>query len=317
MLNKGWYKAVILGNTKLNYSWFVKTYTQGLKRNGLTVYQIDYKSTSLADIKQMLLEIKPDFVFIHLTLHNHINPIESVLQMYRDVHKKVGTIFCQTCNDKREVDRYMGSVDGAYQVAFVGTHALARNCQEAWNIPVYYTPYSSLCYDSVAQVTPKLAFTEPVFTGSPNAHQTGWADNRAKFIEDLQKVMTIKIFQTQSAQDLRKKSHDLSYSAEWILGLCVGYEMDGYMDVRPFQDLGSGACMIKRKFPNTEDIIPDDLYYPIHSYGQMAVYQVKELWEEILNTDTNPIREKAFNYIQQNHSCKIRMAEVLRKVGEL
>ena len=93
--------------------------------------------------------------------------------------------------------------------------------------------------------------------------------------------------------------------------------MDGYMDVRPFQYLGSGACMIMRKFPNTEHIIPDDLYYPIHDYSKSSAYQVKELWQEILNTDTNPMREKAFNYIQQNHSCKIRMAEVLRKVKEL
>ena len=75
--------------------------------------------------------------------------------------------------------------------------------------------------------------------------------------------------------------------------------------------------MIMRKFPNTEHIIPDDLYYPIHDYSQMAIHQVREMWQKILNTDTNPMREKAFNYIQQNHSCKIRMAEVLRKVKEL
>jgi len=310
-------KAVILGNTKLDYSWFVKTYRQGLKKNDVDVYQIDYKSTSLANIKQILLQIKADMVFTHLSFHVNVNPIESVLQMYRDVHKKVGTIFAHTCNDAREVDRYMGSVEGAYQVAFVGTHALARNCQKAWNIPVHYMPYSSLCYDSVAPISPELSFREPVFTGSPGAHRTGWTDNRAQFIQDLQQILPLKIFQTQSANDLRKRSHDLSSSAECILGLCVGYEMDGYMDVRPFQYLGSGACMIMRKFPNTEHIIPDDLYYPIHDYSQMAIHQVREMWQKILNTDTNPMREKAFNYIQQNHSCKIRMAEVLRKVKEL
>jgi len=310
-------KAVILGNTKLNYSWFVKTYRQGLKRNDVEVHQIDYKSTSLSNVKQILLQIKPDMVFTHLTFHAKVNPIESVLQMYRDVHKKVGTIFCHTCNDAREVDRYMGSVDGAYQVAFVGTHALARNCQKAWNIPVYYMPYSSLCYDSMSLMEPEFSFREPVFTGSPNAHRTGWADNRADFIEKIQKHMPIIIFKTQSAQDLRKDSHKLSFSTVCILGLCVGYEIDGYMDVRPFQYLGSGACMIMRKFPNTEHIVPDDLYYPIYDYSNQSAYQVRELWQEILNTDTKPMREKAFNYIQQNHSCKVRLAEVLQKVKEL
>ena len=33
-------KAVILGNTKLNYSWFVKTYREGLRKNGVEVYGI-------------------------------------------------------------------------------------------------------------------------------------------------------------------------------------------------------------------------------------------------------------------------------------
>lgn len=309
--------AVILGNTKLNYSWFVKTYRQGLQANGVKVWDLDYKSTALSNIKQILLQIKPNLVFTHLTFHAHINPIDSVLQMYRDVHKQVGTIFCHTCNDAREEDRYMGSVEGAYQVAFVGTHALARNCQKSWNIPVHYTPYSSICYENMSQIFPELSFREPVFTGSPNAHRQGWADNRAQFIEDIQKTLPIHIFKTQSAQDLRKRSHALSASTECILGLCVGYEIDGYMDVRPFQYLGSGACMIMRKFPNTEDIIPDDLYYPIYDYSKQSAYQVKELWQEILNTDTNPMREKAFNYIQQNHSCKVRLAEVLQRVKEL
>lgn len=310
-------KAVILGNTKLNYSWFVKTYRQGLQRNGVEVHEIDYKTTALVNIKQILLQLKADMVFTHLTFHAHVNPVESVLQMYRDVHKQVGTIFCHTCNDAREVDRYMGSVEGAYQVAFVGTHALAANCQKAWGIPVHYTPYSSLCYDSMAQPVPELSFKEPVFTGSPNAHRTGWADNRAQFIEDLQRRMSIRIFKTQSAGDLRKRSHELSASARCILGLCVGYEIDGYIDVRPFQYLGSGACMIGRKFPNTEHIIPDDLYYPINGYEEDDIIEIYYNWRMIGQTNTMPMRKKAFDYIQQNHSCQVRMAEVLEHIKDL
>lgn len=313
-----WKKAVILGNTKLNYSWFVQTYRQGLKANGVTVYHIDYKSTPLSDIKKMLLDIKPDMVFTHLTFHAHINPIESVLQMYRDVHNKLGTIFCHTCNDAREEDRYMGSVEGAYQVAFVGTHALAANCQKAWNIPVHYTPYSSLCYGSMAKPVPELSFAEPVFTGSPKAHRTGWQDNRAQFIEDLGRAMSIRIFQTQSVNDLRKRSHELSASAKCILGLCVGYEIDGYIDVRPFQYLGSGACMVMRTFPNTDDIIPRDLYYPFHSYDKEAIADIKYAWEVDIQRRYNiEMREKAFNYIQQNHSCKVRIAEVLEHIKDV
>jgi hypothetical protein len=304
-------KAVILGNTKLNYSWFVKTYRQGLKRNGVETWDIDYKSTALANIKQILLQIKPDFVFTHLTFHQHINPIHSVLQMYRDVSQKTGTRFIHTCNDARREDRFMGDISDAFYASLVGTHDMVKNCEKAHKIRTYYVPYSSLCYDKMHDMVPTLLYRQPVFTGSPNAHRTGWQDNRAQFIEDLQKKMTIHIFKTQSAEDLRKKSHALSASAECILGLCVGYEIDGYIDVRPFQYLGSGACMIMRKYPNTEDIIPDDLYYPIHGYGKEDVNQVYYHWKTILESNTMPMREKAFNYIQQNHSCEVRIKQVL------
>jgi hypothetical protein len=211
----------------------------------------------------------------------------------------------------------MGSVEGAYQIAFVGSYPLAENCHKAWQIPVFYMPYSSLCYDEMAEVDPTLEFPCSVFTGSPGAHRVGWADNRAKFIEDLQRIIPIKIFQTQSANDLRNRSHALSASAKCILGLCVGYEIPGYMDVRPFQYLGSGACMIMRRYPDMDHLIPDHLYYPIHGYDKVDAYIVKDHWEEILKTDTMPMRKEAFRWVQNYHSCEVRMAEVLQRIEEL
>ena len=78
-------KAVILGNTRLNYSWFVLTYRQGLRRNGWDVIDVDYKSQSLGMIRNTLIEIKPKYVFTHLSFHESVNNVGAVLQMYRDV----------------------------------------------------------------------------------------------------------------------------------------------------------------------------------------------------------------------------------------
>lgn len=310
-------KVVLLGNTKLNYSWFIKTHRQGLKRNGVEVFEIDYKSNPLVNIKQMLMGIKADYVFEHLTFHTHINPIDMVLQIFKDVKNTVGTKFIHSCNDARFEDRYMGDISDVFHSGFVGTYPMVENCSKAWKIPVFYSPYSSLCYSEIANPVPELSFADPIFTGSPNAHRTGWADNRAQFIEDLMKSMRIKIFRTQSSEDLRKYSHELSASARCILGLVVGYEINHYIDVRPFQYLGSGACMIMRKFPNTEDIIPDDLYYSFDSYGKEGVEAVQSAWKRIQKTNTWPMRRKAFNYIQQNHSCKIRLKQILECIEKI
>jgi len=308
-------KAVILGNTNLGYSWFVLTFTQGLMLNGVDVRHIDYKSTPLQQIKNKLIDFKPDMIFTHLSFHNHIHPTDRVLNFFKDIKKHIDVKVIHTCNDARTKDRYMGDISGAFDIALVGSYPLLMNCEKVFNVPVFFCPYSSLTYDKMADFAPDLAFKNPVFTGSPGAHRTGWADNRAGFIEALQKVMPIKIFKTQSGQDLRSRTPELSVSAKCILGLCVGYEIPGYMDVRPFQYLGTGAFMIMRKFNGMDEFIPDDLYVPFYNYDEPQY--VKKLWERYKDKDTTEIRENAFNYIQQHHSSMVRIKAVLNIIKEL
>ena len=313
-------KAVILGNTKLNYSWFVLTYRQGLKLNGVETFDIDYKSTPLNNIKQTILQIKPDVIFTHLSFHPHIHQTPTILEFFKDIKSKIPTKVVHTCNDARTHDRYMGDLRDVFDVAFVGTYPMVLNCQKAFKIPVAYMPYSSLTYDYAyprwkEDYAPDLAFQNPVFTGSPNAHRTGWADNRAEFIEKLQQIMKIKIFKTQSGEDLRARTPELSVSAKCILGLCVGYEIEGYMDVRPFQYLGTGAFMIMRKYNDMEKYIPDDLYVPFDTYKKPMI--VKELWNKWKNENTMEMREKAFQYVQFHHSSKKRIADVLHVLNQI
>lgn len=308
-------KAIILGNTNLGYSWFVLTFTQGLILNGVEVKLIDYKSTPLNTIRNQILEYKPDMVFTHLSFHSHIHSTDTVLQFFKDIKNKIDVKIIHSCNDARTHDRYMGDLRGVFDLALVGSYPLRRNCEVAFKVPVQFCPYSTLTYEKMAEFDPDLAFKQPIFTGSPNAHRTGWADNRAAFIESLQKVMNIKIIKTQSTDDLRRKTPQLSVSARCILGLCVGYEIPGYIDVRPFQYLGTGAFMIMRKFNEMDDIIPDYLYVPFYSYDNPNV--VKELWNEWKNKDTSKIRKEAFEYIQFKHSSKKRISQVLRDVNIL
>ena len=308
-------KAVILGNTNLGYSWFYLTYKQGLELNGVKTFDIDYKSNALGTIKQRILQIKPDYIFTHLSFHNHINPTPTILNFFRDIKSKIPTKVVHTCNDARTHDRYMGDLRGAFDAAFVGSFPMEINCNKAFKIPVFYSPYSTLTYKDMANPVKELAFQVPVFTGSPGAHRTGWADNRAEFIERLSQIMPIKIFKTQSGEDLRKRTPELSVSAKCILGLCVGYEIGGYMDVRPFQYLGTGAFMIMRKFNGMDAFIPDDLYVPFTSYDNPNV--VKELWNQYKKHDMFLMRKMAFEYLQTHHSSKIRLKEVIDKLEQI
>ncbi len=308
-------KAIILGNTNLNYSWFVLTFTQGLMLNDVAVVKIDYKSTPLDVIKKRILDYKPDVIFTHLSFHAHIHPTNKILNFFNDIKSKIDVKIVHTCNDARTKDRYMGDLRGSFDVALVGTYPMVDNCRDVFKIPVWYFPYSCLTYAEMGMYSPDLAYQMPVFTGSPGAHRTGWADNRAGFIEALQQIMRIHIFKTQSGQDLRKRTPELSVSAKCILGLCVGYEIEGYIDVRPFQYLGTGAFMIMRKFHDMHLQIPDDMYVPFHSYDSPNL--VKELWMEWKDKDTSKMRERAFQYMQHRHSSEKRLKDILYLLDQI
>lgn len=298
-------KCVILGNTNLGYSWFVKTFEQGLMLNSVDVHKIDYKSNNPIDIKIQLMAIKADYVFTHLTFHS-IYPLEKILNVFKEVHQKVGTRFIHTLNDARVVDRYMDDISEYIYMAFVGNRACIEECKKAWNIPVFYSPYSSMTYDSIGKPSQDLSIQDMVFTGSPTAHQDRWS-----FIQKLQKRSKIKIFHTQSNNDLRHRSHTLSISAKCILGLCTGYDIDGYIDVRPFQYLGSGAFMIIRKFKGMSNIIPEDIYIPFNGYSENDADFVVSEFNKWKVKDTMPMRKSAFDFIQKYHSSKVRLKDII------
>jgi len=301
-------KVVILGNTKLGYSWFVRTFKQGLELNGHDVYEIDYRTTKPPEIFNLVNYIKPRIMFTHLSFHP-VYPVPAVLQLYRDIRKKVGTKIIHVLADARHEPRYNKDLKGVIDFAFVSQTENLEKFSNYWKIPTFFCPYSCITQNSIAPINKNLQYRWPVFTGTPNAHP-----DRKMFLEKLQKKIKLHIFQTQSNEDKRNQTPELSSSAQCILGLCTGYDIKHFIDVRPFQYLGAGAVMIIRKFKNMCDIIPNILYYPFDEYNDEGVDSVVEMFNKYIDdhSDNNKlIRQEAFNFMQKFHSSKIRMLDVV------
>jgi len=299
-------KCCILGNTRLNYSWFVKTFTEGLQLNDCEVIHIDYKTNTIDSIKDLLIYHKPLYTFTHLTFHQFHDKYK-MLQLFSDLSKQYDMKFIHTCGDARSIDRYNDDISESFYAAFVGTYGLVENGLKNWKIPTYYSPYASMTYDHITEPIKKLKYKNPVFTGNPDSHK-----DRKDFISLLREYgVRLQIFKTQSSNDMRNKTAELSSSALCILGLCTGYDVDGFIDVRPYQYLGTAACMIMRKYKNMDDVIPDNLYYPFNTYDRKDAKYVKDVWQKIMKTDTWPMRCKAFRFIQRYHSSKVRLSNIL------
>lgn len=303
-------KVVIYGNTRLAYSWFFQTFKQGLELNNHQVYLLDYRSNPPNKAYGVLARINPDVVFTHLTFHNKIYPRDQVLNMYQDCRKRLGTKIVHVIMDAREEPRYNGNISRAFDCALLSQTKNLKKFSNYWKIPVYFHPYCSLTYYQMAPIVGSLQFKEAVFTGNPDAHE-----DRVAFLAQLTKLMPIRTFITQSQNDLRHRTPELSSSAWAILGLCTGYDIDGYIDVRPFQYLGAGAVMISRKFKGMDDIIPPDLYYSFNSYSSVGAEFVKECYNKKCYQKSNiEMRHRAFNYMQQNHSSKVRLKAIMEDI---
>jgi len=291
-------KFVILGNTKLNYSWFVLTFRQGLLLNKHDVFEIDYRTNNVKQIKNKLMNLKADYCFTHLTFHL-IHPLKNILNVFFDVNKKVGTKFIHVLCDARHEPRYNSNISGAFYAALLNqTHNLEK-FRKYWGIPVFFMPYCSMTYKEMAKPVNELKYNF-VFTGSMSHRK------RTSFIKKL-KNFDLKIIQTQSKQDLRHRTLELAASAKAILSLCTGYEITHYNEVRPWQYLGAGACLLHKKFKGEDDLIPPEIYYEID-------FDIKTVGEKLnlaLTKDTMPMRKKAFAFMQRYHSSKERIKNVI------
>jgi hypothetical protein len=297
-------KIFILGNWDLHYSWFIRTFEQGFSLLGHDVYGIDLKNNNISTIKSYINSIKPDYLFDHMSFRPW--PFRDELFSFFSSLRKKNTRVIHVLSDAY-LERYRGDLTDIFDFVLLGKLENIDRLRKEWKVPVFYCLYSSLCYDDIAPVDKRLAFKELVFTGNPDIH-----NDRSNFLRRLSSIMDLRMFFTQRANDMRDRTRELASSCTAILGACTGYDVNGYIDVRPFQYLGAGACMIMRKFKNMDEVIPDDLYYPFDSYNDP--YVVQKLHEEVLKTDTRPIRRKAFNFIQTHHNCKKRMQDIINIV---
>jgi hypothetical protein len=303
---------MILGNVdskiQQSYSWFVRTTCDGLLHLGHEVVGVNYKKNTMPSIHDAIYRYKPDILFTHLTFHKH-HDVPDILNLFASVRKVMGTKIIHTLHDAKHEPRYRENISTAFDLALVGQTQNLAKFSNYWKIPAYYTPYTSMTYKKMGVPAREYSYTLPLFTGNPDSHR-----DRNVFIQRLKHYGDIKVIRTKSKNDLRNKTYRLSVSSACILGLCTGYNIGGYIDVRPFQYLGAGAFMICRKFKEMDKVIPPDLYIPFRSYSNKDAKYVIDTHRKWLSIDKTSMRKKAFEFIQKYHSSKVRMDNIIKVI---
>lgn len=308
-------RILVVGNVDSNitgaYSWFVKNVYEGCTALGHQVAGVDFKTLPTHKIREVIWSFKPHIIFTHLTFHKHgLVRLDEVMTMYAEARKQLGAKVIHYMFDARREPRYSRNISEAFDCAFVSNLEAARKFPKIWGIPVHYSQYACRMYKEMAQPAKDIQVGDTlVFTGSPGSYP----GQRQTLLKGLKKLVPMTTFVTGSPQDLRFRSHELSATAKGILSVSFGYDVEGFIDTRPWQYLGSGAFLILKVFDGMEDVLPAGLYKPFYTFDP---YEVKIIWEEWFAKDTLPMRQNAFQFMQQYHACDKRMADTLDVIFE-
>lgn len=310
-------KILVIGNTGIDiaraYSWFVKNVYEGVSILGHEVRGIDFHSISTDVLRNKIYEYKPEIIFTHLTFHKKgLQRLSEILELYGKARKKFGCKIVHYLFDGRSTPRYYGDISHAFDCAFVSQTESISKLSQIWRIPVYFSHYACQKYKEIGKFDKSINIgNKLVYTGNIGSYPEG----RGKFLKDLQKIMDLQIFITQSKNDMRNKTLKLSATAKIILSISSGYNIKHFIDTRPWQYLGAGAFLIQKVFKDMKDIIPSNLFAPFYDFD---TYLVKDLYDYWMNNkkERKQIQKRAFDFMQKYHTCDRRMKDTLNVIFE-
>jgi hypothetical protein len=134
---------------------------------------------------------------------------------------------------------------------------------------------------------------------------------RAKFIQHLKSKVSIKTFPSPESGNTRFQTPELAASAKGVLGFQMGLDVQGYQDVRPFQNIGAGALYFHDIHPSMNQFFTNGVHYVGFERDNIDDFYNK--WQYYMENPTKAIkiRNEGFKYCQEHHSSKERISQVI------
>lgn len=301
-------RVAIWGNVKLGYSWFVLMATEGAYRNGCRVMGVDLKSSSMDFIASQMKSFRPDLIFTHILFHKQVDT-SGLLDLLRKLRGQ-GSRVCYHMGDARLQPRYPHALNDSVDLGLVNNFnpPVLTSFSEIWKVPCIWWPYACLYQKELASPVEELRFNGLVFTG--NMGNGSLYQRRTNFVKELRIKLPVLVYETQSDNDVRHLTPELSASVKGVLGLPADNDVPGYLDVRPFQYLGAGALLYQRKVEGIEKVFRPDIHLRLfEGYNLDKFKSVFQKFEaEGKNED---IRMSAFDHVQKYHSAEKRVKDVI------
>lgn len=303
------YRICTLGDYDNYYSAFLYGTMEGAIRCGAWFRPITLFGQPLSETEKQIKWFKPHILLCHMIFNRRPHNREDVFEMLRRIKRDVGTVIFYHAGDARERPRYEGDISDIVDFGLCN-HMLLDLYSSIWKIPCFHWPYMAFQQNRILDEDPSSVFyCDVAFTGG--LAESGHHGPRTKFIEELKNKLDVKVFPTPETGNTRFQTTELSASARVVLGFQMGENIPGYLDVRPWQYIGSGALYFHTKCESMDNFFKDGEHYI--SYDKNDVESFIDAFDRCMldKKKSDLIRSHGFHYTQTFHDTKMRMRNVI------
>jgi hypothetical protein len=296
-----------LGDWTKYFSYFLAGTQEGAILNGCLFRPVDIRQ-SKESILKCLFEFRPHILFCHCIFGNVFRPTDQ-FEVLSDIRKKFGTKVYYHLGDTRTEPRYPYDISSFVDAVLVNQTENLKKFSQIWKVPTYHWPYGCFYQKEIADGN-KEFMHDLVFTGRLN--DNGVHGQRTAFIKELRtKIPSFAIYPNDKYPDTKLLTAEIAASAIAILGVCAGYNIKGYMDVRPFQYVGAGGFLLQRYYSEMDKVFNNDEHLVWFNNDNVSDFLHIFEYYKRCKDKIKRIKNKGFEFCQKYHSYKRRVEDVI------
>jgi hypothetical protein len=305
-------RIATLGDYSRYYSALLYGTMEGSILLGAWFRPIDLYSSTPESIEKQIDFFRPHLLFCHCIFNTDL--INEELWNVLARAKSKGTVILYHQGDARKYPRYDGDISRFVSGALMN-HKLFEPFESMWKVPCTYWPYAAFVQKELVLLkTPEfecdVAFTGGLADDPASVHHYP----RTQFIRDLQREsgLNVKVFPNEQIINTRFQTPELSASAEAVLGVQMGVDIPGYIDVRPFQYIGAGALYFHDSESEVEKTFISGEHFVSYKRGNIGSFldQFKR-FTGVNKKEGDKVRLAGWRFCQENHSTKVRVLDAI------
>jgi hypothetical protein len=305
-MDKQW-RIVGLGDYANYYSYFTGGILHGAVAAGAWFRPVSLFGQSLEAVKEQVNFFKPHIILAHMIFNRKPHNQDQVFDMLRGFRKS-GIKICYHMGDARFNPRYPGDISDIIDIGLVN-NMIGNRFSSIWGIPCYHWPYGCMPQDEILSEAPKQYQCTFAFTGSLS-DQPGHHQERTQFVRSLkEKGVDVKLFPNAETGNTRFQTAEMAAGAWGVLGVGMGEEIAGYLDVRPFQYIGAGALYFHNHSEAMKSFFEPGTHFVSYEKNNPNDLMSKEF--EINPEKRISIIREGFKFCQEYHSMKARVKFVI------